>query len=637
MADPECLGDNARDIDADAVNGTEHGQYSITVKSVQRLILVSSIEHGPAVIPLQVTGRVDVDLSDLTSEELLSQALQNTWDDGQEGGYLIRPGSRPMRDFGRSRPDNQAAIPNADKGNLFEKAFPALYPYGVGGIEADQPTPLEFREHVQWALQYHDRRFRKHEVFPFVSFGILQRRQALASARLQMRRGDSEQLCRTIEKISADKLKQATHEEAQGLPISDPAVRHLRKHVHTGICRVMGSNQSQYQLHSQIWSTSIQKGPPSLWITINPSDLHDPIAQVLAGKEIDLDAFIATEGPDKEQRAKNIADDSYAASKFFHLIIRAVLEHLFGIKVTANQIHMAKGVLGQVAAYFGTVELQGRGTLHFHLLLWLFSTPSADQLSASFKDPEFRRRMAEFIKANIRAYLPGFETASSVKGIEKDSEVAYNRPLNLDAVNFEGECRDLETLLVCSEQIHTCKPRRCLITNRHGVLTCKRRAPFRLSEDDFVSETGDWACKRLYAYVNGWNPHVLVNVRCNNDIKLLMSGSGTRSITFYVTAYAAKKQGQNYNVSAVLEPTYLYRDSNLPAKAQHDIRYRHENFLLRLMLAITKQQELAMVMVLSYLMGWADVYRSHHYTPIYWGAFTSVLLRAFPDLGQCRR
>lgn len=95
-------------------------------------------------IPLQVTGGVDVDLSDLTSEELLSQALQNTWEDGQEGGYLIRPGSRPMCDFGRSRPDPQGTVHNANNGNLFEKAFPSLYPYGVGGIEADQPTPLDF-------------------------------------------------------------------------------------------------------------------------------------------------------------------------------------------------------------------------------------------------------------------------------------------------------------------------------------------------------------------------------------------------------------------------------------------------------------------------------------------------------------
>ena len=360
-----------------------------------------------------MTGCVDSNLASLTLEELQSRALQNTWQDGEEGAYLVRHGSRPMRDFGRQRP---GASPTEDlsEGNLFERAFPCLYPYGVGGIESDQSTPIDFADHVRWALQYHDRRFRKHDTFPFLTFGILQRRQALGSARLQMRRADFDRLIGTLQGIDAAKLKQSSDEEARGQRISDPGVLLLRKHVHAGMGRVMGSNQSRYQLRSQIWSTSLRKGPPSLWITVNPSDIHDPIVQVLAGEEINLDGFVATEGPDKDTRAKNVADDPYAASMFFHFIIGAMLEKLFGIKVTPYQVQTSMGVLGRLAAYFGTVESQGRGTLHFHLLVWLCHTPSADELCNLFKDAEFRHRVVAYIKANIRAYLPGFEDASSV-------------------------------------------------------------------------------------------------------------------------------------------------------------------------------------------------------------------------------
>ena len=49
------------------------------------------------------------------------------------------------------------------------------FPYGFGGIEAEREVTVPFTEHIQWALQYHDRRFRKHETFPFVAFGIGQR------------------------------------------------------------------------------------------------------------------------------------------------------------------------------------------------------------------------------------------------------------------------------------------------------------------------------------------------------------------------------------------------------------------------------------------------------------------------------
>ena len=59
----------------------------------------------------------------------------------------------------------------------------------------------------------------------------------------------------------------------------------------------MASDQAQYQLCSQIWSTSIYLNLPSLWITINPCDLHDPIAQVFCSEEINLDSFMATMGP----------------------------------------------------------------------------------------------------------------------------------------------------------------------------------------------------------------------------------------------------------------------------------------------------------------------------------------------------
>jgi hypothetical protein len=539
-----------------------------------------------------------------------------------------------MRDFGRP-PKSQAQPTNAgvDDGNLFEKAYPYLYPYGVGGIEGDQPSPLDFQKHIRWALEYHDRRFRTDPIFPFHAFNISQRRQALASARIQMRRNDFDRYARAVQTIDTEDLRKATQEEQQGLPISNPAVHLLRKHVHAGIGRVQGSNQSRYQLRSQIWSTSIRKGPPSLWITVNPSDLHDPIAQVLAGEQINLDAFLATEGPCKDARAQNIATDPFAASKFFHFIIKTMLETLFGIQATNYQVHSNTGVFGKVAAYFGTVESQGRGTLHLHLLVWLASTPSADEIAALFTDVKFRERVTDYIKANIRAYLPGFESASSVKEIPKNAEAGYSRPPNPSSPEFEESRRELERQLARTEQIHTCKPRRCLVINRHGVLACKRRAPFRISEDDVVNENGDWACKRLYPYVNAWNPHITVNIRCNNDIKLLTNGADTRKLSFYVTAYAAKKQDRNYNVSAVLEKTYSYHNQHLTPEARLDIRKRHQLLINRLMNALLKEQELACVMVIAYLMGWGDVFKSHHYTPLYWSTFVRHLFNNFSELG----
>lgn len=110
-----------------------------------------------------------------------------------------------------------------------------------------------------------------------------------------------------------------------------------------------------------------------------------------------MDRFMATLGPDKAKRAKNIADDPYAAAKFFHFMIATILETLFQVKVTPAQVKSGMGVFGRVAAYFGTVESQGRGTLHLHLLVWLKHVPSPEEITVLLKTEVFRNRVIAYI------------------------------------------------------------------------------------------------------------------------------------------------------------------------------------------------------------------------------------------------
>ena len=585
-------------------------------------------EDSPDVIPLQVSGSVDCDLSNLTANELMTWGLMNMWKEGCEGGYAVRHSRQPVSDFPSVGDDNHCPT---DQHNFFEKAFPCLYPYGRGGLESTRPVPLDFPEHIRWSLQYFDRRFRKHETFPFIVFGISQRRQALSSARIQMQGKLFEREARVVSSVTAEKLEQAKSDEENGLPISDEAVRALKKHVYATAARVSGSDQSRYRLRSQMWSTSTVLGPPSLWITINPSDLHDPIAQIFAGEDINMDDFMATLGPDKAKRAKNIADDPYAAAKFFHFMITTILETLFQVEVTQAQVKNKMGVFGRVAAYFGTVESQGRGTLHLHLLIWLKDVPSPEEITALLKTETFRKRIADFIRANFRAYAPGLESAESIEKLPHNNEIAYSRPPNPDLDNYDEEIQRSELSLARMEQIHACKPRRCLVYDRHNQLVCKRRAPFQLSDDDFVTETGLCGPKRLYGYVNAWVSSILINARCNNDGKFLTSGAETKNITFYVTSYAAKKQGRNYNVSAVMADGYAYHLNHPKPKYIDSIRDQQRLLLFRLVHSINREQELAGPMVISYLMGWGDVYRSHTYSPIYWGSFLSALYTSFPE------
>ncbi|KAL1709621.1 hypothetical protein EV121DRAFT_194565 [Schizophyllum commune] len=180
------------------------------------------------------------------------------------------------------------------------------------------------------------------------------------------------------------------------------------------------------------------------------------------------------------------------------------------------------------------------------------------------------------------------------------------------------------------QQIHTCRPRACLVVDKNGRVRCKRHAPFDINLSDFIDELGHWGPKRLYAFVNSFIPDVLTIGRCNMDAKYLTNGEDTKNLTFYITGYATKGQPRTHSTSAIVADTYAYHAQT--SDYVDSLRDRSRLLVFRLVHSINREQELAGPMVMSYLMGWGDVYRSHHYTAIYWTAFVRHLLDVFPKL-----
>jgi hypothetical protein len=307
------------------------------------------------VIPITSNSFFDCDLTKITANETLLRGMANLWNENQEGPYGVRHGYRAVSDF----PSQTSGGEPSKASNLFEKAFPSLYPYGEGGIEANRPVLVSFKHHVQWSLQYFDRRFRRHETFSFFCFGVLQRREALLSARLQMNRKAFDQDAQVLSTLSKEKMATAVREEQENQPTSDPAVRLVWRSVRGALSHIMGSNESCCQLRSQIWSTSVVLGPPTIWLTINPSDMNNPIAQFFAGEQ--LSPAWSTAAIDKASRARNVAEDPYAAANFFHFLIRTILDKLFRVKIDSQGhcVQTELGIMGRVQAYYGLVESQG--------------------------------------------------------------------------------------------------------------------------------------------------------------------------------------------------------------------------------------------------------------------------------------
>ena len=116
-------------------------------------------------------------MSKLTANEMMVWGLTNLWKEGHKGGYSVRHGCCSVNDFGRPRQEltiSANAEIDLDWPNFFEKAYPGMFPFGCGGNEADQHLPVKYHNHIKWALQHFDHCFCKHEMFPFVTFGISQ-------------------------------------------------------------------------------------------------------------------------------------------------------------------------------------------------------------------------------------------------------------------------------------------------------------------------------------------------------------------------------------------------------------------------------------------------------------------------------
>ena len=582
------------------------------------------------VIPLQSLGVVNVAGTEVKENEILAHALANVSQPERSEGWAIKRSGDFVNEYPRTTGDGTLSAGTPEDPNHMLGTFPYLFPYALGGFEVDRPTAVSYESHSRWALRYSDKRFREDHFFMFQAFGVMQKRQTCAAAALQISKPYFLQHQRAIQSLTPSDFEMAGAEEQAHKPISNPTIKSFRHTLSAIRAKVMGTDESRIRIRSLIWGMCMMKGPPSIWLTINPADTQDPIAQVLTGHDIDLDHFVSLD--DRPSDAA-IASDPYASASFFHLMVNAILECLLGIKgyKRGRPIEREKGILGVIEGFIGTVEAQGRGTLHLHIVLWLRGAMSADRMKECLSTEEFRAKVKTFIATNIRADLPDVH-GTDVLSIPTEPRVAFSRPVDPRTPQYEHNRDESEKRLARAVQVHRCG-QGCIKLIR-GQLVCKRRAPFALANDDWIESDGRWGPKRTYGYFNNWCPTILQCLRANHDIKIITNGIETRDIAWYTTHYIAKKQRESSNTSALLAKTFAFhRDSE---KRNFDLVAMNKKLIQRCANTLSREQELSAPEVISYLMGWGDHYISHHFTTIPWFSVTVLLRNTFPVLNKRR-
>lgn len=221
------------------------------------------------------------------------------------------------------------------------------------------------------------------------------------------------------------------------------------------------------------------------------------------------------------------------------------------------------------------------------------------------RNPEFREGIATYLKVNIHADLEGFDD-EYVKSTRRESGVSYLRPLDPEPSHWIERFTATERVMARCYEVHVCKATTCLRRNRHGDMVCKRQAPWLVEKETRVEADGSIHLARQYGFLNGYCPGLLVGCRFNIDTKFNSNGKETKDSVWYCTGYALKDPQKMYNQSALLEKGFMFHQEYRSEVST----LRDQNWLLvyRCFNAFNQQNELSGPQVISYLMGWGDVF-----------------------------
>ncbi|KAF8122155.1 hypothetical protein EV363DRAFT_1405139 [Boletus edulis] len=278
------------------------------------------------------------------------------------------------------------------------------------------------------------------------------------------------------------------------------------------------------------------------------------------------------------------------------------------------------GILGQVSAYYGCVEAQGRGSLHCHMLVWLDGSLNCDEIKEKIinkGDIDFRDRLLTSIPEDP---LPDVDIPSSI-----------HHPCSVRGPSLDGDTADI-VLLKRKKDLH-CLATACQV-HKHTA-TCYKywKGPPHPRECRFgktvVDETGDVVLQYLDGKVNRYNETMLECVRCNMDIQFVGSGRSAKAILYYVTDYITKTQLKAHVAYAALDLAVSKLGEYDPTV--DELKLRAKRLLQKCAYSMISHQELSAQQVCSYLLDHGDHYTSHVYRCLYWTAFEAAINKELPS------
>lgn len=541
--------------------------------------------------------------------------------------------------------------------SLYPQMFPWLFPYGLGGVGACT-SGLSVKAHKKNLLLYHDKRFQIDVEFPFVAFSHEQVKAATSGGYIAVKKKNFMAMAERLLSLDQTVLNNIASRMATGevvKPVSEEEKQCFQvvNDLDAVAGKVDGSGATKRLMRSEIWSLMVSKGAPSWYITLSPADLKHPVCLYFADTKRPFQPSIQVSGDDA---FRLISRNPVAGARFFHFMVTAFIEHVLGVGADHP------GLYGDTSAYYGTVEQQGRLTLHLHMLLWIQGGPSPDEARRKIMDSEsnFQKTLVEYLEA---AYQGDFLTGDMDK-IRANVNAASELPDYVDPTrqmpepppapcedkcdeckackslsSWWGRFRDTVDALIYRSNVHTCsstlnrdgtqkrnKEHKGCLDNIWGK--CKARFPRKLfAQTEVDPETGALNMKKSEPWINTFSAVLTYLFRCNTDVTSLRSGTAIKAIILYVTKYVTKPMLKTYvafdAVRSIFGKSTIVLGGSLPRQE------KARSLMTKIVNVLSAKSEMGSPMICMYLLQNPDHYTNYSFEPLHWTSYVREARKAW--------
>ena len=532
---------------------------------------------------------------------------------------------------------------------LFPMMMPWLFPYGLGGIGNSKILgPMSSISQKKLLLMYHDKRFQTDPGFPLIAFNQEQIQDSSTAGFVTAEKPYFSEVARRLMTLDKSVLEDITSRMMKGERVkpeteAEKSCFKVLSDIDTVGGHVKGSLTSKKYMRNEGWSLISYIGAPSWFITLSPADINHPICIYFADKNIKFKPEIYFKKADEAYRL--VTSNPVAAARFFNIMIENFIKHVLGFGTKHP------GFFGKTEAYYGTVEQQGRLTLHLHMLLWIKNALSPQDMREKIMDPEsdFQKEMVNYLEAvhkgeffngkledvieQIEEYHKNPEYIPPTKTMPEAPPPRCPERIPCDVCD---NCKSLTTWwslfkstvddLVKRLNIHNnCSKsaRPCL---RKGK--CKARFPREIVESTMVDPaTGALKIKKGEAWINTFSSLVTYLLRCNTDSTSLLSGTAIKATVLYITDYVTKPGLNTYSMFDTIRQIFERNETLLAGK--ENIHASARSLVTKMVNALTAKLEIGSPMASMYLLKNPDHYTSHTFINFYWRSFVREACSVF--------